>query len=108
MKSMTSHARAGFTLVELVIVVAILGVVASVGGLAFARLARADQSAPDTMARMREARRDALRRGMAVTMTDSAPGRAPWHATAYPDGRVVADSALGIDVLTGAAAERAR
>ena len=90
----------GFTLVELVVVVAILAIVASVGGFAFARIARVDDT-PSGAALVRAARREALRRGVAVTVADSAPGRAPRRATAFPDGRVVADTALGVDLLTG-------
>ena len=102
---MTRHAvrrpRCGFTLVELVVVVAIMAVLAGVGGIAFVRLARADDAPPAGATLVRAARREALRRGVAVTIADSAPGRAPRRATAYPDGRVVADTALGIDALTG-------
>ena len=96
-----TKARAGFTLVELVVVVAIMAVIAGVGGIAFVRLSRADDVPPTGAAIVRAARREALRRGVAVTVADSAPGRAPRRATAFPDGRVVADTALGVDALTG-------
>ena len=98
------RSRPGFTLVELVVVVAILAVVAAVGGIAFAALARDGREAPSMPRRVREARREAVRRGVAVSVVDSAAGRAPVRATAFPDGRVVADSAVGVDPLTGVAA----
>lgn len=98
---MGAHARHGFTLVELIVVIAIMAVIAGVGGVAFVRLTRADDAPQSGTAMVRAARREALRRGIAVTVADSAPGRAPRRATAYPDGRVVADTVLGVDALTG-------
>lgn len=94
-------ARRGFTLVELIVVVAIMAVLAGVGGIAFVRLTRADDAPQTSAAMVRAARREALRRGVPVTVADSAPGRPPRRATAWPDGRVVADTALGVDALTG-------
>lgn len=96
------RAHRGFTLVELIVVVAIMAVLAGVGGIAFVRLSRADDAPESDAAMVRAARREALRRGVAVTVADSAPGRAPRRATAYPDGRVVADTTLRVDALTGA------
>lgn len=93
--------RYGFTLTELVVVVAIIAIVSSVSGAMLTRLMRTD-ALPTPASRVRDARWTALRSGQLTTVVDSAPGRAPWRATAYPDGRVVADTAFGIDMLTGA------
>jgi prepilin-type N-terminal cleavage/methylation domain-containing protein len=99
---MRRQARAGFTLVELVVVVAIVAITASIGGVAFLRV-RDAREAPSMAALMQAARREALRRGVAVAVVDSAPGRAPRRAMALPDGRVVADSGFGVEMLTGVA-----
>lgn len=95
-----SNRRTAFTLVELVVVVAVLAIVASVGGVAFAQL-RARDGDPSFESRVQAARRDALRSGVMVQVIDSAPGRAPRLATAFPDGRVVADRASGGEWLAG-------
>ena len=104
--------RAGVTLVELLVVLAILGVMAGVAGLSFARPVLAVQqpgsleAALDSIA---EVRRMAITRGVSITVTLSISGStagggdAPWivRATALPDGSIIADAALGIDRLTG-------
>ncbi len=93
--------RAGVTLVELIVVIAMLGVIAGVTGVAFTR-ARPVRSIDANAAIVAAARDSALRTGRAVTLQVSALGaRRSAEFTAYPDGRVIADSSLGIDELTG-------
>ena len=90
---------AGVTLIEMVVALAILGIMAAVTGVA---LRRED---PPTAERLRAdriaaARREALdtRRAVAFAVADSGGTRT---GIALPDGRVVADSALAVDPLTG-------
>jgi prepilin-type N-terminal cleavage/methylation domain-containing protein len=92
-------AAAGATLIELIVVLAVIGITFAVVGMAF-RDARARPrdgrvSQRDQIAR---ARREALQSGtpQRVIVRDS---DATYAATAWPDGRVIADSTL--DVLTG-------
>lgn len=90
----------GTTLVELLVVLAILGVIAGVAGLSF----RAEpKSVPVDAARAQvaAARREAIRTGRSVTVVVPAEGQVS-VATAHADGSVVADSALSIDRFTGA------
>ena len=105
--------RAGITLLELIVVLAIMGVMAGVVGLAV--LHPEVRTQPSTVAAahaaIAEARREAIESGVSVAITVSidstedghpvARATPPLHATAFPDGSVVADSALGIDRLTG-------
>lgn len=91
--------RRGFTLVELITVLAILGVMAGVAGLA-ARSIEASDPEAERAAEIAAARRQALwtRRPVPLVVAgDSGTIR----LTAFPDGRVVADSAAGLDPLTG-------
>jgi prepilin-type N-terminal cleavage/methylation domain-containing protein len=97
---MTASMR-GNTLVELLVVLAVLGIIAGVTGLTFGRAPH--RIAPDAAdAIIANARRQALRSGSSVTVTMSS-GDTLLAATAYPDGRVVADSLLAIDPLSGRA-----
>lgn len=90
------HSRAGVTLVELMVVLAILGVMAGVVGLAARSLRHIDPAAARS-ARIAEARRLALETRRPVTLQlDS--GR---RMIAFPDGSVRGDSVLGLDALTG-------
>jgi prepilin-type N-terminal cleavage/methylation domain-containing protein len=89
----------GHTLLELLIVLAILGVVAGVTGLAFRR-PTAPTPVDSVDARIADARRDAIRSGHSVTITAVHAGL-PMAVTAHPDGRVIADTALAIDHLSG-------
>ena len=90
----------GNTLVELLVVLAILGVVAGVAGLSFR--AEPTPAAIDAAgAQVAAARREAIRTGRPVTVIVSREGHVS-VATAHADGSVVADSALSIDRFTGA------
>jgi prepilin-type N-terminal cleavage/methylation domain-containing protein len=100
--------RIGVTLIEMIVVLALLGVVAGVTGLAFRR-ARPLVGTDTGVALALAARDSALRSGRVVTLRVSALGaRRSTTATAYPDGRVIADSQLGIDPLSGKVAHATR
>src|SRR6478672_3504646 len=91
--------RRGVTLVELIVVLVMLSVIASVVVLAIR--STPPRRASDESVRVVIAARDsALRTGRVVSVLVSLDGieRA---ATAFPDGRVEADSALDFDVLSG-------
>lgn len=89
--------RAGATLLELVVALSILAIAAT---LAVPALRRAAEAPPTARDRIAAARRSALEHGRAVTLElrDSAGAHL---LTAYPDGRVVADTTLGVDPLNG-------
>lgn len=93
------RARGGFTLVEMLVVLAILGVMAGIVGLAAGTL---DDTDPATVraARIAEARRQALttRRPVVIRLAD---GDSAGGMVALPDGSVRADTSLHLDVLTG-------
>ena len=91
---------AGSTLVEFLVVLAILGVVAGVAGLSF-RTERTLVAVDAAGAQVAAARREAIRTGRSVTVVVSREGQVS-VATAHADGSVVADSALSIDRFTGA------
>lgn len=96
---------AGVTLVELIVVLAVLGVMAAVTGLAFRAPRPADRT--DVWAAgVTDARARALATGAPVSVVLDARG-ADAMVTAYPDGSVLADSALGVDRLTGRTESRA-
>ena len=98
--------RAGATLIELAVALAILAIAAAVSGIALRAFAAPD-AANEGAVRVEAARRRALaeRRPVAVAVTDSGGARS---AVAYPDGRVVADSALDLDPLSGRPREAPR
>ena len=92
--------RAGTTLLELVVALAVLGILAGVAGIALRAPAEPDAAAVRE-SRVAAARREALETRRPVTLLlESATG--PVEGVAYPDGRVLlADSALDVDPLTG-------
>jgi prepilin-type N-terminal cleavage/methylation domain-containing protein len=92
--------RTGVTLVELIVVLAILSVIAGVTMLAFRRAEPVPRAAP-WMSAVAAARRTALDSARAVSLTVRI-GDSVYAATALPDGSVIADTPLGIDRLTGA------
>ncbi len=121
--------RAGMTLVELIVVLAILGVTAGIAGLSFRRSAPLDE-ADATTAVIRDARTRAIRTGVAVTIAvqmsgrdaklelepamlsaDTATAKEPatemtYDITAFPDGSVIGGEAFGVDRLSGRAPSR--
>ena len=83
------------TLVELIVVLAILGLILGISGLALASLRQPRES--DVGQEMRRARTEAIRTG---TMVRIATHRAPRTAYLFlPDGRAIGP---GLDPLTGA------
>ena len=88
----------GNTLIEMLVVLAILGIAAGVAGLGF----RSATPIPvdETTATIAAARRDAIRSGRSITIYVEQDGHV-LSATAHPDGRVVADTALTVDHLSG-------
>ncbi len=91
--------RQGFTLVELMVALAILGLTLGVTGLALASLKAPRESA--WIREMRRARTEAIRKGIPVHVRDP---RSPLtaHALFLPDGRALGS---GVDPLTGAAVD---
>lgn len=94
--------RTGFTLVELMVVLVILGIMAGVAGLAVRSLERTDP-AVERAAAIADARRQALRTRRPVTLSVRMGGDSVGRLVAFPDGSMRGDSALGLDVLTGRA-----
>jgi prepilin-type N-terminal cleavage/methylation domain-containing protein len=92
----------GFTLVETIVVIAVLSMTVGISGLAFASL-----KAPREAARIRELRRAreaAIHAGRPVTVTVGASDAESIHAPRarlvlfLPDGRAIG---VGVDPLTG-------
>lgn len=91
--------RSGLTLVELLVTLALIGVVTGVVGLAF----RAAPPLPDgseVQAAVAAARRQALTARRPVT-TSIRVAEGVHSVTALPDGSVLVDSLLRVDPLTG-------
>jgi prepilin-type N-terminal cleavage/methylation domain-containing protein len=91
--------RPGVTLIELIVVLAIVAIMAGVTTLAFRRADMTPTVAPWVSA-VAAARRTAVDSGRTVSLTVRV-GDKVYAATALPDGSVVADAALGVDRLTG-------
>lgn len=98
--------RTGVTLLELILVLAILGLMAGIVGLAAPRIVTITK-ADSAVARAMELRALAIRSGNVLT-GDVATHSGIVTVSAYPDGRVLADSALRIDPLSGRATHAAR
>jgi prepilin-type N-terminal cleavage/methylation domain-containing protein len=97
---MTPSRRRGVTLIELLVTVAVLGILSGVAAPALLRPVASDTTDPGFVAE--QLRRDALRSGTsksAVVVVDSISV----ELTAYPDGSLASDSALATDLLTGTA-----
>jgi prepilin-type N-terminal cleavage/methylation domain-containing protein len=90
-----TRGRGGFTLVEMMVAIAIMAVTASLAALAFRDAAepRVDRSAAVAAARER-----AIEGRRAVGFS---PDSGRTELRALPDGRVLGDSAAGVDPLTG-------
>jgi prepilin-type N-terminal cleavage/methylation domain-containing protein len=91
--------RSGVTLIELIVVLAIIAIMAGVTTLAFRRADMTPRVAPWVSA-IAAARRTAVDSDRTVSLTVRV-GDKVYAATALPDGSVVADAALRIDRLTG-------
>ena len=91
-------ARRGVTVLELIVSVAIIGVMASVTTLVVHRAAPPDPTLPATI--IADTLEHVLTTGAPVTLTFNVNAR-PAAATINPDGTIVADSALLVDRLTG-------
>ena len=93
--------RAGVTLIELLTTLVLLAIISGVTVLAIRRIEQPRSDDPrtiiaDTMRKVLASGRPALIR----VLTDSGPA---WSSV-RPDGSVVADSSLSVDLLTGAPA----
>lgn len=96
---MTRLTGRGSTLIELIVTVALLGIVASVAAVAL-RPPLAEDGA-SLSARVRMARRQAIESGRIIRFR-VAGERGESDGTAYPDGRVLmADSSVAVDPMTG-------
>lgn len=91
-------ARSGMTLIEVLVTVAIMGVIASVVTLAVRRIEQRPVGDPRAM--IADSGAVAVRRARAITVHPVVRGRA-MSATLNPDGSIVADSALAVDRLSG-------
>jgi prepilin-type N-terminal cleavage/methylation domain-containing protein len=97
--------RAGFTLVELIVVTAMLAIVATIGVLALRNVGPRAAADP-VRVRIAVARRQALATG-AVVLVRIVDGPRSHEALVLPDGSVITD-APGIDRLTGRGTDAAR
>lgn len=86
----------GFSLLEVLVVLVVLGLVLGVSGLAFASLRRPREA--ELTRELRRARSEAIRTGRpTATVIKHAPR--PTHVLFLPDGRAIGP---GVDPLTGA------
>jgi prepilin-type N-terminal cleavage/methylation domain-containing protein len=91
--------RPGVTLLELLLVLAILGILSAVAGLRLAAIPRATEDDP-ARAALAAARADAIRSGRVVTIELEAP-HAPLRATATPDGAILHEGDAGVERFSG-------
>ena len=91
-------ARAGVTLIELIVVIALLGLIAGMTTVSFQ--AGGGAHTPSLAQRIAIARGDAIRTGQPVELasTDSVGTHL---LRALPDGRVLGEPSTGVDVTTG-------
>ncbi|HMC56722.1 MAG TPA: type II secretion system protein [Gemmatimonadaceae bacterium] len=87
----------GSTLLELIVTLAIMSIVFGVVALA---LSRRQTPVDDWRAQVAAAREQALRTRARVT-AEIATANGRGALTAFPDGTVIGDSALGVDRLSG-------
>lgn len=85
----------GFTLLEVIVVLAIMGVTLGLGGLALASLKPPRES--ELSRELRRARSEAIRGGRPVRTVVNRTAR-PVHVLFLPDGRALGP---GVDPLTG-------
>jgi prepilin-type N-terminal cleavage/methylation domain-containing protein len=90
--------RRGGTLIEILITLALLGVLASVTTLAIRRITPPDPNDPLTV--IADTINAVMKSGRPATLQFIVNGR-PALATLNPDGSIIADTVLHIDRLTG-------
>ncbi|HXT16502.1 MAG TPA: prepilin-type N-terminal cleavage/methylation domain-containing protein [Gemmatimonadaceae bacterium] len=90
--------RRGVTLVELLVTLAILGILASVTTTAARRIERPDPLAPATV--LSDSVTAAIAQARVITIALPVGGKIV-YAVALPSGAVVADSAFDVDAFTG-------
>lgn len=91
--------RGGYTLIEVIVVLALIGLVVGIGGLALASLKVPRES--EAVRAMRDARTQAIRTGDPVSLTTMASDTGLNERTTHlflPDGRAIGP---GLDPLTG-------
>jgi prepilin-type N-terminal cleavage/methylation domain-containing protein len=96
----TVRTRLGSTLVELLVVLAVLGVTMSIAGLAFHSVRAAPTPIGMVLDRIAAARREAIASGRDVSTTVVLDGQ-PRAVTAHADGSVLADSLPALDPVSG-------
>jgi prepilin-type N-terminal cleavage/methylation domain-containing protein len=97
-------ARAGVTLVELMVALAVLGISAAVVTLA---LPRASAQVDTPASRIANARREAVERGRPVTISVTVDDTLR-DVTMQPDGSVIAETPLHVDRFAGRPVDGAR
>jgi prepilin-type N-terminal cleavage/methylation domain-containing protein len=95
-----ARTRDGVTLVELLVVLAVLGVMFGIAGVAFRNVHATPAATRTTFDDVAAARRQAIATGNGVSTTLVLDGHLR-AVTAHADGRVLADSLPGIDPLSG-------
>jgi prepilin-type N-terminal cleavage/methylation domain-containing protein len=91
--------RTGFSLVELMVVMAIVSITAAVATLAVGSVGTEPSPRTEWARRLDEARSEAVERGRAIVVRSDSTGAYP-SALFLPDGRAVGPD---VDPLTGAA-----
>jgi prepilin-type N-terminal cleavage/methylation domain-containing protein len=107
MSARSNAARRGFTLVELIATLAVLGVAMLVAGVALNR-APGVPAVSARAAQVAAARARALATGRPVLAEVRDSVGLPFAIVARPDGSVIAEAALGVDRLTGRVARDAK
>jgi prepilin-type N-terminal cleavage/methylation domain-containing protein len=96
----TGRVRAGTTLVELLVVLAVLAIATSIAGLAFHRAHVVPTPASVMLDRIAAARRVAITTGRNVSINVLLDDQLR-AVTAHADGSVLADSVRALDPLSG-------
>lgn len=93
------HPVKGFTLLEMLVVLLILGLVGAISGVMLARVPTRE-SLSEMESELTEARRMAIRDGRAVTI-EVRGNRGTAVATFLPDGSGIVEGSARVDRLTG-------